>query len=155
MLRFAVGVSVGVAAPTLPLWAQNSTPWLRRVGVLAPSARAKEEITLKPFFDEMRQLGWVEGRNIAYDRAYADDRHQELLQLAPELVTRKPELILCTAIGGGSGGKEGNAHDPDRVRVRQNLVDQFEALGGEVGFLSDPTEPLSPGDRTKLTRAAT
>jgi len=34
-------------------------------------------------------------------------------------------------------------------------VDQFEALGGEVGFLSDPTEPLSPGDRTKLTRAAT
>ena len=57
MLRFAVGVSVGVAAPTLPLWAQNSTPWLRRVGVLAPSARAKEEITLKPFFDEMRVKG--------------------------------------------------------------------------------------------------
>src|SRR5207247_10937302 len=90
MLRFAVGV--GVAAPTLPLWAQNSTPWLRRVGVLAPSARAKEEITLKPFFDEMRQLGWVEGRNIAYDHASADDRHQDLLQLATERVTSTREL---------------------------------------------------------------
>ena len=34
-----------------------------------------EEATLKPFFEELRQLGWVVGQNIAYDRVYADDRH--------------------------------------------------------------------------------
>ena len=92
-LRFAIGA--GVSARALPLWAQTSAVALRRVGVLAPSTRAKEEVTLKPFFDEMRQLGWIEGQTIAYDRAYADDRHQDLPRLAAELVARKPELIYA------------------------------------------------------------
>ena len=186
MLRFAVGV--GVAAPTLPLWAQNSTPWLRRVGVLAPSARAKEEITLKPFFDEMRQLGWVEGRNIAYDRAYADDRHQDLLQLATELVTRKPELIYAPPLVAAVAARKAtrtipivfaSGSDPVGAGLVANLacpggnatgvISVAESLAPKrleliheilpgakrVGFLSDPPEPLSPGDRTKLTRAAT
>jgi hypothetical protein len=46
---------------------------MRRVGVLVPSTRAKEEVILKPFFDQMRELGWVEGQNIAYDWVHADD----------------------------------------------------------------------------------
>ena len=68
---------------------------MRRVGVLAPSTLAKEEVTLKPFFDQMRQLGWVEGQNIAYDRAYADDQQQLLPGLAAEMALRKPELIYA------------------------------------------------------------
>src|SRR5437879_10437813 len=68
---------------------------MRRVGMLAPSTRAQEEVTLKPFFDEMRKLGWIEGQTIAYDRVYADDRHQDLPRLATELVSRKPELIYA------------------------------------------------------------
>jgi putative ABC transport system substrate-binding protein len=68
---------------------------MRRVGVLAPSTQAKEEVTLKPFFDQMRELGWIEGKNIAYDRVYADDRHERLPALAAELVARKPELIYA------------------------------------------------------------
>src|SRR5438309_7238533 len=93
MLRFAIGA--GVAACALPLWAQNPASGLRRVGVLAPSTRAKEEITLKPFFDEMRRLGWIEGQTIAYDRAYADDQQQDMPRLAAELVARQPELIYA------------------------------------------------------------
>jgi hypothetical protein len=54
ILRLAIGVGVGVAARASPLWAQSSAAGLCRVGVLAPSTRVKEEITLKPFFDQMR-----------------------------------------------------------------------------------------------------
>ena len=64
MLVLAAGF-VGLIAP---LRAQAPRASLRRVGVLVPSTRAKEEVILKPFFDEMRELGWVEGQNIAYDR---------------------------------------------------------------------------------------
>ena len=46
--------------------AQTPATGLRRVGVLAPSTRAKEEVTLKPFFDQMRELRWIEGQTIAY-----------------------------------------------------------------------------------------
>ena len=38
--------------------AQAPAPTPRRVGVLAPSTQAKEEITLKPFFDRMRENWW-------------------------------------------------------------------------------------------------
>ena len=37
----------------------------RRVGVLAPSTRAREEATLKPFFDGMRALRWISSMPMA------------------------------------------------------------------------------------------
>ena len=46
---------------------------VRRIGILAPSTRVKEQIVLKPFFDEMRRLGWIDGQNIVYDHAYGND----------------------------------------------------------------------------------
>jgi putative ABC transport system substrate-binding protein len=186
ILRFAIGV--GVAARASPLWAQNSAADLRRVGVLAPSTRAKEEITLKPFFDQMRQLGWVEGQNIAYDRAYADDRHQDLPRLAAELVTRKPELIYAPPsvaavaarqatrtipivfasgsdpVGAGlvanlarPGGNATGVISVAESLAPKRLELMHEMLPGakRVGLLSDPTEPISAGDRTRLALAAT
>jgi putative ABC transport system substrate-binding protein len=186
MLRFAIGI--GVAARALPLWAQASAANVRRVAVLAPSTRAKEEITLKPFFDEMRRVGWIEGQTIAYDRAYADDRHQDLPRLAAELVARKPELIyappqvaavaarqatrtipIVFASGAdpvGAGLVSSLAHPGGNatgiVSVAESLAPKrlellHEILPGakRVGRLSDPTEPLSAADRTRLALAAT
>ena len=91
--RQAVWALASLMAAPSPAPAQ--APAQRRVAVLAPSTRAMEEATLKPFFEEMRQLGWVEGQNIAYDRVYGDDEHQILPRLAAELVARKPELIYA------------------------------------------------------------
>ena len=93
VLGLAAGLGISLRA--MSAWAQDAATAPRRVGVLAPSTRANEEITLKPFFDEMARLGWVEGRTVAYDRAYADDRHQDLNRLAERLVARTPELIYA------------------------------------------------------------
>jgi hypothetical protein len=71
LLVLAIGAGLS-GRPALSR-AQPSSGSLRRVGILAPSTQARDEITLKPFFDEMRRLGWVEGQNITYDRTYADD----------------------------------------------------------------------------------
>jgi putative ABC transport system substrate-binding protein len=75
--------------------AQNEPPVVRRVGVLTPSTRTKEDATLAPFYDEMRALGWVEGRNIAYDRSYGEDDGDALGRLATELAARAPEVIYA------------------------------------------------------------
>lgn len=93
LVLIALGASLGGRAAMLR--AQTSSENIRRVGVLAPSTQAKEEVTLNPFFEQMRQLGWVEGQTIAYDRVYADDEQQMLPRLAAELVARKPELIYA------------------------------------------------------------
>ena len=103
---FVFALGAGLTGHPALLRAQTSTGSMRRVGVLAPSTRAKEEITLKPFFDEMRQLGWVEGQNIAYDRVYADDQHQTLPRLAAEMVARKPDLIYAPPTSAALAAKQ-------------------------------------------------
>ena len=89
ILRFVIGV--GVASRALPLWAQAPAANMRRIGVLAPSTRAQEEVTLKPFFDEMRRLGWIEGQTIAYDRglllAYGPVQ-RDMFRIAATLVAK-------------------------------------------------------------------
>src|SRR6266567_3879987 len=154
MLRFAIGV--GVSAVAAPLWAQAPATNTRRVAVLAPSTRAKEEVTLKPFFDEMRQLGWIEGQTIAYDRAYADDRHQDLTRLAAELVARKPELIYAPPMLAALAAKQatgtipivfGTGTDP----VGNGLVASLAHPGGNVTGVVALLESLVP-KRLELLR---
>lgn len=91
LLRCAAVAGWPAIAPRLSV----AQPAPRRVGVLAPSTAAREEITLKPFFDEMRQRGWIEGQNIVFDRVFADDRMEDLPQRAAELVARHPDLIYA------------------------------------------------------------
>ena len=60
-----------------------------------PALARKKNSPLKPFFDQMRQLGWVEGQNIAYDRVYAEDQQERLPKLAAELVARNSDVIYA------------------------------------------------------------
>jgi len=65
-----------------------------RVGMLSSGTRAVDEVgDRKTFVDALRELGWVEGRNILYDAVYADDDASRLPALAAALVARAPDLI--------------------------------------------------------------
>jgi putative ABC transport system substrate-binding protein len=129
---------------------------MRRIGVLAPSTRAKEEVILKPFFDEMHRLGWIEGRTIVYDRVYANDRHQELPKLAAEMVARKPELIYAPPQIAALAAKQatqtipivfGTGPDP----VRSALVTSLARPGGNVTGAVQSADSLAP-KRVELLR---
>lgn len=75
--------------------AQVPTPSVRaaRVGILLISGDWSGE---KAFLETMRELGWVEGRSIAYDRVAADDEAR-LPELAAALVARNPDAIYAQA----------------------------------------------------------
>ncbi len=135
-----LGLSLATSAPR----AQTSGVSPRRVGVLAPSTHAKEEQTLKPFFDDMRRLGWVEGQTIVYDRAYADDRQDGLAQRAAELVARKPELIFAPP---GAAAVAAKAHAGNIPIVFASVVDPVAA--GLVASLARPG-----GNATGITSIA-
>ncbi|MBL8383573.1 MAG: ABC transporter substrate-binding protein [Burkholderiales bacterium] len=129
--------------------AQASRPALRHVGVLAPSTAAKEAVTLKPFFDRMAGLGWVEGRTVRYDRAFADDRQEALPGLAKALVERGPELIYAppaTAAIAASRATQripivfASVTDPVGAGLAQSLA----RPGGNVTGISNYGETLAP-----------
>jgi putative ABC transport system substrate-binding protein len=154
LLRVAIGV--GMSACGLPLWAQAPSVNMRRVGVLAPSTQAKEEVTLKPFFDEMRQLGWVEGQNIVYDRAYADDRHQDLPRLAAELVARNPELIYAPPQPAAVAARRATRTIPivfatGTDPVGAGLVSSLAHPGGNATGVVNVVDSLAP-KRVELLR---
>ena len=142
-----LALSVGLCCNVVLLQAQTQAGSIRRVGVLAPSTHAKEEITLKPFFDQMRELGWIEGRNIAYDRVYAGDRHEILPKLAAELAARRPDLIYAPPGSAAEAAKRatptipivfGAVIDP----VRAGLVGSLARPGGNVTGVSTVAESL-------------
>ncbi|OGA54552.1 MAG: hypothetical protein A3F74_22135 [Betaproteobacteria bacterium RIFCSPLOWO2_12_FULL_62_58] len=68
-----------------------------RVGILTLFPAAMFRIQEKAFVDSMRELGWVEGRNIIFDRVYADNDAARLPVLAAELVSRGPHVIYAQA----------------------------------------------------------
>jgi putative ABC transport system substrate-binding protein len=121
----------------------------RRVAVLAPSTPEREAATLKPFFDEMQRLGWSEGQQVAYDRAYADDRHENLPRLAASLVARRPDLIYAPPSPAAVAAKSatstipivfGTATDP----VGTGLVQSLARPGGNVTGICSVIDSLAP-----------
>jgi putative ABC transport system substrate-binding protein len=153
-LRFAISAAMAARAP--PLCAQNAGAGLRRVGVLAPSTRAKEEITLKPFFDQMRELGWIEGQTIAYDRVYADDQHQDLPRLAAELVARNPDVIYAPPYTAAVAARQATRAIPivfvaGSDPVGSGLVASLARPGGNATGLTSVVDSLAP-KRIQLLR---
>ena len=153
----ALALGAGLTRWAAPLGAQaSSAPTLRHVGVLAPSTGAREEITLKPFFDEMQRLGWVEGRSIVYDRAFADDRLDQIPRLATALVARAPEVIYAppatAAVAAHQATRSipivfGTGIDP----VGMGLVASLARPGGNVTGVSSIAGSLAP-KRVQLLR---
>jgi ABC-type uncharacterized transport system substrate-binding protein len=47
------------------------------------------------FADALRELGWVEGRNVAFEKRYAENRLERLPDLAAELVRLKVDIIVA------------------------------------------------------------
>jgi putative ABC transport system substrate-binding protein len=54
---------------------------------IAPANRAA-------FVEALRQLGWIEGKNVAFEYRYAENRLDRLPELAAELVRLKVDVIV-------------------------------------------------------------
>ena len=64
-----------------------------RVGILAAGAAAEAPNTA--FLARMRELGYVEGQTIVFERRFAGGRIQDLPALAAQLVTTQPDVIFA------------------------------------------------------------
>jgi putative ABC transport system substrate-binding protein len=90
---------LGGAAAAWPLAAMGQER-MRRVGVLMQTADGDLEWQswLAAFRDELRNLGWVEGRNLRIDSRWAAADPNRLKAYATELVAMSPDAILATGL---------------------------------------------------------
>ena len=90
--------SVLSAAAAWPLAAHGQQRTnVPRLGVLLFST-PQADPQMKTVHSTLRQLGYVEGRNLVLTYRYAEGKHERLAALAAELVSEKPDVLL--AFGG-------------------------------------------------------
>ena len=69
---------------------------------------------MEAFRQELSKLGWIEGKNIAIEYRFAEQKHERLPELAADLVRLKVDLIVVTGTTGGVSGEESDYYHPHR-----------------------------------------
>ena len=76
---------------------------LPRIGYLSNTDPASESVRFERIRLALRELGHIEGQNIATEYRYAEGKPERLPELAAELVRLKVDIILVG--GGGTAGR--------------------------------------------------
>ena len=97
---FLQALGGGLLAVPLPVEAQQAR--MHRIGLLSPASSSAGRPNLEALQAGLRELGYVEGQNLAIEGRWADGRTERLPQLAAELI-RVPVDVLCTAGTQASG----------------------------------------------------
>jgi putative ABC transport system substrate-binding protein len=119
-----------------------------RIGFLDQSTASGSAVRLEAFWQEIRKLGWFEGKNITIEYRYADQDTKRLPELAADLVRLKVDLILVSEATPALAAKSAtttipivmtNVGDP----VGAGLVDSLARPGGNVTGLSSLSTQLN------------
>jgi putative ABC transport system substrate-binding protein len=129
---------------TAPLAAQAQPAgkvW--RIGYLTSGFRSEpgSNPNLDQFIQKLRELGYVDGRNITLDIRYAEGRTERFPALAAELVDRKVDVLVAASTPGALAAKQATSTIPivmlavgEPLAVK--LVDSLAHPGGNVTGLS-------------------
>ena len=92
---------LGGAAVAWPLAASAQQPGkMFRIGYLGISSPSLEPHYVEAFSQKLRDLGHVDGENIAIEYRWAEGHDDRLPNLASELVRLKPDVIVTTGTPG-------------------------------------------------------
>ena len=127
-----------------------------RIGILSPSS-ASNSAGAEAFRQRLRELGFVEGKNITIDYRYAEGKLERLPDLAAELVRLKVDVIV-TAASGILAAKKASATMPIVFAaagdpVGSGLVSSLARPGGNITGLSLMAPDLD-GKRLELLKEA-
>jgi len=146
---FAIAIAV-VASP-YPTQAQQATGKIPRIGFL--EIRSSNP---KAFWHGLRDLGYVEGRNIEIEYRSAQGDIDQLAPLAAELVSLKVDIIVTNSGQGALRAKKATSTIPivmtnSADAVRQHIVASLARPGGNVTGLTSTTPDLT-GKRLELLK---
>ena len=112
-----------------------------RIGSLDSSTASGSAVLVDAFRQELRKLGWIEGKNITIEYRFAELKPERLPELTADLVGLKVDLIVSSSTPSALAAKSAttiipivmaNAGDP----VGAGLVASLARPGGNVTGLS-------------------
>jgi len=131
-----------VVSSTVPLTARAQQPGkLPTIGFLGASPSIESD-RVAAFVQRLRELAWIDGRNLAIEYRWAEGRNERYAEAAAELVRLKVDIIVTVATPATLAAKQattvipivfGAASDP----IRTGLVESLARPGGNVTGLSN------------------
>ena len=131
----------GAAAWPLAARAQQ-TAKLPTIGYLGTATPATQGQWAAAFVQRLRQLGWIENRNVAIEYRWAEGRSERFVEIATEFVQLKVDLIVASTTPAVIAAKQATAaipivfatvNDP----VSTGLVASLARPGGNLTGLSN------------------
>jgi ABC-type uncharacterized transport system substrate-binding protein len=158
MKRAAVpSILVAVVLVALGVIADAQQPAkVGKIGWLSIGSDSGPGSTIRAFLPELRALGYVEGKNIAFDYRYADNKLDRLPALADELVRLKVDVLVTPGTPAAIAAKNATRTIPIvffRVSdpVPLGLVDSLSRPGRNVTGFTEISEVLA-GKRLELLK---
>jgi putative ABC transport system substrate-binding protein len=150
----ALGFALGACLNAAPLVAEaQEAGKVFRVGSLSPAGNPALEGV---FLDAMRSLGYVEGKNLIFERRYADNQLERLPALAAELVSLKVDVIVATGTVAPLAAKKVTTTIPVVIwstgdPVGSGIASSLARPGGNITGLTIDSPELA-GKRLQLLK---
>ncbi|HEV2056404.1 MAG TPA: ABC transporter substrate-binding protein [Methylomirabilota bacterium] len=157
--RLATAVILLLLAAPLAADAQP-TGKVYRIGFIQTAAPNEMEHLTKALDEGLRELGYVEGRNIVFERRFAEGKQERLPALAAELVRLNIDVIVTGANPVIAAVKQATATIPvvmavSRDPVGAGFIASLARPGGNItGFANDPTPEIIGKNLELLKEAA-
>ena len=140
MNRREFSALLGGAAAAWPFLARaQGTGNLRRIGMLLPNTPAivARNPRIQAFLQGLRELGWIDGQNLAIEWRFAEGQLQRLAALARELANIQVDVIIAPSAPAAKAAKEATSTVPIVILdpgdpVRTGLVRSLARPGGNV-----------------------
>ena len=150
--KFLATLLGGAAAWPFTARAQQAGK-IHKVGYLSPSV---PNVFTPLLFDNLRELGWIDGKNVAFERRFAENRLERLPELAAELVRLNVDVIVATGTLGPLAAKRATSTIPIVMTAAgdplgSGLVASLARPGGNVTGMSLMAPDLG-GKRLELLK---
>ena len=145
LIGLAVVLTLSLVFVPLAAEAQQSTK-VPRIGLLGGGSASTNAARTDAFRQALRELGYVEGKNIVIEELWVDGKADRLPALVAELVRLKVDVIISAGPTVTRAVKEANVTTPvvmgfDDDPVGSGFVSSLARPGGNITGLSS----LSPG----------
>ena len=142
--RFFVATGAALLSVPLRTHAQMAAR-VRKIGFLGVSHAADVYLgTAQAFVDALRELGWTEGRDVAFEYRWSDQLNYRLPELAADLIQSNVEVIVVASGATGTKAAKDASNTVPIVMaavadpVKFGLIANFAHPGGNVTGVALP-----------------
>jgi ABC-type uncharacterized transport system substrate-binding protein len=138
-----LGSGAAACCVSWPLGALAQQPGRRpTIGFLGANSPAVQARWTEAFVQRLRELGWIEGRNVAIEYRWAETRFERAPEIIAEFVRLKVDVIVTHATANVVAAKQGTSIIPivfaaQADPVGTGLVESLARPGGNITGLSN------------------